>query len=551
MSGIEIAGLVLATIPLAISGLEHYADGVGTIRKLGHIREHFHYLRTDLEVEQVIFMNTLETLLSDTLGPQICNHLLTQLGGSSWYDSDVDRRLREGLQRSYDVFFKSVQRIEEALRDLMEALQLDGNGKGPFSMERRSIAEGLKRLKFGLRMKKYQEQLDVVKGCNGRLLKLAAQSSTLSRQTRRPVRAIPHYQDLRNHAVSIFESLSAGLSRSCKEQHRVNLCMKPFAAQTDDEELQLADSPTFKVVFEHCGADRPAGSAVWDLEETDIRMLNLAPHPGNGVQSLQRLAQTRSGKVAKAQQYNSPLHEISDICTGLSGLKGLRQAACLGYMADIQNNFQLSLFWPNRRMIIGASLSAISLAEVLDGPQQLWVSDLDKRNLALSLASGMLTLSGTAWLSNGQWGKRDITVFRQPSGVLLSRPFVTQQLYGPSRVSQAYFETCSLIRDEATFALGVLLIELCMGHTLDDLRAPEDLTPDGLKHKLSDFLTAARLVDEVYGIAGSHWGDVVRRCVHCEFDQRNVGLGNADFRQAVYERVVAVLEKDVQDAQSW
>lgn len=129
MSGIEIAGLVLAAIPLAISGLEHYADGVGMIRKLSHIREHFDYLRTDLEVEQVIFMNTLEILLSDALGAQTCNHLLTQLGGSSWYDSDVDRRLREGLQRSYDVFFKSVQRIKEALRDLMEALQLDGNGK--------------------------------------------------------------------------------------------------------------------------------------------------------------------------------------------------------------------------------------------------------------------------------------------------------------------------------------------------------------------------------------------------------------------------------------
>lgn len=418
-------------------------------------------------------------------------------------------------------------------------------------MERRSIAEGLKRLKFGLRMKKYQEQLDGIKSCNGRLLKLAAQSSTLSRQPRRPARVVSRYQDLRNHAVSIFESLSAGLSRSCKEQHRVNLCMKPSARKFDDEQLHLADSPTFKVVFEHCGADPPVGSSVWGLEETDIRVLNLAAHAVNGSQSLQRLTRMRSGKAAKARQYSSPLHEISDVCTSLSGLKGLQQEACLGYMADIQNHFQLGLFWPSRKMIVGTSLTTISLADVLDGPQRLWMSDLDKRNLALSLASGMLTLSGTPWLSNGQWGKRDITVFRQPSGVLLSHPFVTQQLYGPSRIPQAYFENCSLIRDEATFALGVLLIELCLGHTLDDLRAPEDLTTDGVNHKLSDFLTAARLVDDVYGIAGSHWGDVVRRCVHCEFDQRSVGLANTDFRQAVYEKVVAVLEKDVQDAQSW
>jgi len=53
MSGIEIAGLVLAVIPLFISAIEHYEDGLRPVRvlKLVVYRQELARYRTKLTVE--------------------------------------------------------------------------------------------------------------------------------------------------------------------------------------------------------------------------------------------------------------------------------------------------------------------------------------------------------------------------------------------------------------------------------------------------------------------------------------------------------------------
>jgi len=72
-----------------------------------------------------------------------------------------------------------------------------------------------------------------------------------------------------------------------------------------------------------------------------------------------------------------------------------------------------------------------------------------------------------------------------------------------------------------------------------------DVGTTGLGHTSEDLLAAARLLDDVYDRAGRRYGDAVRRCILCEFDQRSNSLSDAQFRKAVYEGVVAVLDEDV------
>ena len=64
---------------------------------------------------------------------------------------------------------------------------------------------------------------------------------------------------------------------------------------------------------------------------------------------------------------------------------------------------------------------------------------------------------------------------------------------------------------------------------------------------LRNWITATRLMEAVYNEAGTLYGDAVRRCLHCEFDQRNTSLEDDAFRQAVYDGVVATLEDNVKD----
>jgi hypothetical protein len=69
------------------------------------------------------------------------------------------------------------------------------------------------------------------------------------------------------------------------------------------------------------------------------------------------------------------------------------------------------------------------------------------------------------------------------------------------------------IRNTTLFALGIVLLELCLGQTLESMTE-----------------------------AGNRYGDVARRCIYCEFDSRDTNLNNERFREAVYQGVVAPLE---------
>jgi hypothetical protein len=78
MSGIEVAGIVLGVIPLVVSGLEHYADGVSTIKVIFNYESEFRSLSRRLRVESNIFQNTVEILLRDCVNDEKLTELLEQ-----------------------------------------------------------------------------------------------------------------------------------------------------------------------------------------------------------------------------------------------------------------------------------------------------------------------------------------------------------------------------------------------------------------------------------------------------------------------------------------
>jgi hypothetical protein len=55
--------------------------------------------------------------------------LLTEPGGKSWEDSDVEQELRRILQGSYSVFMETVISMNQALTTFKERLRLSPDGK--------------------------------------------------------------------------------------------------------------------------------------------------------------------------------------------------------------------------------------------------------------------------------------------------------------------------------------------------------------------------------------------------------------------------------------
>ena len=83
------------------------------------------------------------------------------------------------------------------------------------------------------------------------------------------------------------------------------------------------------------------------------------------------------------------------------------------------------------------------------------------------------------------------------------------------------------MQNQAIFSLDVLLIKLCFGLSQEQSRVPEELGRNNTPNAVNDFMTATRLIDNVYNEAGIRYG--VRRCSRCEFDGAIISLLEEDF----------------------
>ena len=160
--------------------------------------------------------------------------------------------------------------------------------------------------------------------------------------------------------------------------------------------------------------------------------------------------------------------------------------------------------------------------------------------LSLILSSSVLQLHKTPWLSE-KWGKNDILFLEGTSGTYVSS-FLSASKVPPQDLSTPS-KALPVVRNQTIFALGVILIELCLGAALESMRNSEDLGDDGNPNALTDYMTASRLVNEVYDEGGGRYGDAVRRCINCEFDQRKASL-EVECRKSSYQGVIQPLEDD-------
>lgn len=91
---------------------------------------------------------------------------------------------------------------------------------------------------------------------------------------------------------------------------------------------------------------------------------------------------------------------------------------------------------------------------------------------------------------------------------LIQTPMITKHFSAPDcitpmrQLSDPIAPGSSEVRNQSTFDLGVLLIELWYHQPLEALRIPEDLDKDGEANQITDFVTARRLTEEIYREAG-------------------------------------------------
>jgi len=377
------------------------------------------------------------------------------------------------------------------------------------------------------------------------------------------MKASGQYFDLdtkHSHAASLFRMLQKGLLNTCGASHSVSLCLTAHEASKPSGQ-QVSD--VFRVVMHH-SASAP-NQLVWSIKEIEFRPMDLCitgkqqsqSKPAHlaakgtiNVRSSHPITGTSSAGSAAVQ--SASLTEITNICASIQRLNASHCGECLGYVMDSLDTQYHGLYWPTAPLVERSDVTLHSLASVF-AHQKVQSHDAltvaQGRHLALAVSAGMLQIHDTPWLPK-QWGRHEIMLPKKSGLLLAGHPFVSistekeNALKVNSIAPRQYFPSCVAIKNETVFALGRLLIELSMGSSFEELAEPTELSADGTKNALSDIITAEQLLPFVYSKSGDRYGDAVRRCVRCDFDQWKNSLDDDYFKQAVYDGVVSVLEEE-------
>lgn len=95
-----------------------------------------------------------------------------------------------------------------------------------------------------------------------------------------------------------------------------------------------------------------------------------------------------------------------------------------------------------------------------------------------------------------------------------------------------------MIRSDVLLALGLALVELCFGRTLEDMRKPNDADINDTMRRTK---TATRLLGKVNQEMGPAYGAVVRRCLFQPFDVQELSLEIEEVQQQVLDNIVTPL----------
>lgn len=125
-SGIEIAGLALALLPLFVNQIDVYVRGIEKIKLLRRYKREFKGYSVGLRTQSIFLLNTLEKALEgvvhdeDRVSQLICNP-----ESDGWMDADLQQRMRQKLGRNYEVFVDNMTGLSELLHQLKRKLGID------------------------------------------------------------------------------------------------------------------------------------------------------------------------------------------------------------------------------------------------------------------------------------------------------------------------------------------------------------------------------------------------------------------------------------------
>ncbi|KAH7253376.1 hypothetical protein B0J15DRAFT_536317 [Fusarium solani] len=520
MSGIEVVGLVLGILPLAIKALQGYRAVLSGVR--GADRD-LKALVQDLETEQVRLQTTCEVLLDGIAPLSRIDDMVEKPFGPEWEQFSDD--IRERLWKGTGKFKEHAKEMQEAAEELREKLYMEADGKTNLNSPEAIMKELRRKASFSLRKKDYEGIIARIKTANSVLHDLAGQNRDLEPSRRRRSQARVT-KLIRGLSRSIFDALRSAATCRCVQSHDV------------------PPSPRRRVRFRE------------SLGFISRRELTSSSTETLTIVSGKNLVVTTTPVPIEAL----PPVLTSDLCQVIfTWHEEPREPATerCGYIADPHRTFSL---YPQHRH--PESRSAVTLRQMLEGknPEFQELDLLEKLRIALAISMSILHLYDTPWLT-GILTLDDVMFLREsqkatshPDSPL--RPFLAKNFVRKSDAAapveasqQSKPRKPSKAMNLTVLSLGAMLIQVMIGQAVPALDMAADSNMD-LNAMLEKHEAGGKFSDEVLQSGGWNYMVAVKWCLETESVLGIMGLENEDFCQRFYEAVVARLEKDIQQLSS-
>ncbi|KAF2821597.1 hypothetical protein CC86DRAFT_458775 [Ophiobolus disseminans] len=547
MSGFEIAGVVLGSLPLLVVALEHYSDGVSTIQSMRKYETIFEYLHASLATSLAIYRNSLEELLSPlALSDSQLFCLLEDIDQHAWDDPDLIKGIRSRLGNSYVPFKSSIKQLHKKVNLFGHKLQLDEKLKpswvsdvGVVDTQARTnfFRNPLNRIRGGFKSDKYRQLLSSLQDDIDRIASLTSGAMALEplRFDRRRKANTAYRKYCREYAEHLYASLNSRWSSPCACHciHEANL------------RLSLHKDDTKRAVQFHLVLSSEMGleasSAPWswravDVEPSVVANTLLVPH----TQAIPQIVVPSTFDVqASWTQCVVQATRIEDLCELLKN--DHQTACCMGILDDMDVKHHVhAATLPKTSELLQ---QRTTLQEIIDHQSGTKFNIKQKCSIALVLANAVLQLYDTPWLT-GDWSTKDISLFAQsqePS--VADQPYISKR-FTSLNASTPHRSNHRIIKNATVFALGVALLEVSHGQPLRTFALSDDLDDQGNHTLWTDYLIADRLVEDIHKRELPNYANAARRCIHCNFEGTVYSLDDDDFRERFYQGVIVPLQKD-------
>ncbi|KAL6708129.1 hypothetical protein ACN47E_003313 [Coniothyrium glycines] len=571
MSGVEIAGLVLGCLPLIIQGIESYNEGLDPIKSFVRWERELPQFIRKLRNQHVHYAQTIRILLEPITSEVELAEMLSDPRTSQelWKSKNMVQKLQDKLQDSFQAYQSTISDIERIAIKIASKLDLD-RAKELTRNDLEAIVvanpkkndkfELKKRIRFGMNKKTIRALLEELDDCNKELERFTEKSERIEtyRKTIKPSYAARLHR-LQGFAKSLHSSLTLCWSCACKASHETSLQLQPRSELFASKAKRVNDTAktSFNVSFTTTASGDNGMSWTWqaaeirvDEESDDDTSLSPMPSPKPKMTKTVSFGSLPPYSVLDPSAPVRSLEEIKDLCASIS--QSYKKTPMIGFSLDNKNRLR-GTYTVDSAEAHAPSPELVSLKELLGQSTAMHgkrtkLSKKERYSLALTLASSVLYLNSTPWLTD-QWASEDIVFQRTNLG---SRPIDFEHPYVVSKSVELLKPLTSTKargfqnKNSVLLALAITLLELYFGTTADQYQESEHGTIDPSYHQNPWMLCsmAHEWAEDCQEDLSAAFLSAVRHCLRC-FSDPGASLHDAEFLQAAVEGIVLPLQEEL------